>query len=376
MCLAWPCRAWLRAAGEASGGSSRDTWSPRTLLPHGEAVGSCSESHPILQRCLVGSEHPTLGRGDLWPCGGLQRVPTISPRGLRWGGSTGPGRTGLCPRGRRRPGEPRPLQAPLPRQEQRPTQSPCPHPTRLLPCRCPRLQAQQGRGRVPRSPLVHAVWPCTSSQRSEFRSMASPARAQGGAGWGGSLLLQPGGLLSTRGLQLDVELLEGLLQLLLVPSKVGRDGVVKEQKLLVHHLDLGRAGVSVHPPRPTAQHPGMVERGQGVTCPAQGGTGRDQSCCRQPESCCLQRAKGRRTDGRSPALPLAAPSRCTGTAHLQEHLGHGAARPRSPQTGPRDTRAQHSPIWHPAALPTLFSSKNLSLMATSARSFSYLSLWL
>lgn len=72
VCLAWPCRTWLRAAGEASGGSSRDTWSPRTLLPRGEAVGSCSESRPILQRCLVGSERPTqgkLGAVALWGAG-------------------------------------------------------------------------------------------------------------------------------------------------------------------------------------------------------------------------------------------------------------------------------------------------------------------
>lgn len=39
--------------------------------------------------------------------------------------------------------------------------------------------------------------------------------------------------------QLDVELLQGLLQLFLVPSKVGGHGIVEEQQLLVHHLDLG-----------------------------------------------------------------------------------------------------------------------------------------
>lgn len=49
-----------------------------------------------------------------------------------------------------------------------------------------------------------------------------------------------GGLLSSwRPQKLDVELLQGLLQLFLVPSKVGGHGIVEEQQLLVHHLDLG-----------------------------------------------------------------------------------------------------------------------------------------
>ena len=58
-------------------------------------------------------------------------------------------------------------------------------------------------------------------------------------GWSGSLLFEPGGLLSSWRPQLDVELLQGLLQLFLVPSKVGGHGIVEEQQLLVHHLDLG-----------------------------------------------------------------------------------------------------------------------------------------
>lgn len=79
-----------------------------------------------------------------------------------------------------------------------------------------------------------------TSPRPQLRSMCAPwwgSSIQGGTG--GSLLLQPGGLLGARGLELDVELLEGLLKLLLVPGKVRRDGVVEQQQLLVHHLDLG-----------------------------------------------------------------------------------------------------------------------------------------
>ena len=54
-----------------------------------------------------------------------------------------------------------------------------------------------------------------------------------------SLLLQPGGLVGSGGLQLDVELLQRLLQLLLVAREVGGDGVVEEEELLVHDLHLG-----------------------------------------------------------------------------------------------------------------------------------------
>lgn len=53
-----------------------------------------------------------------------------------------------------------------------------------------------------------------------------------------SLLLQPGGLVGPRRPQLYVELLQRLLQLLLVASKVRRDGVVEEEELLMHHLHL------------------------------------------------------------------------------------------------------------------------------------------
>lgn len=130
-----------------------------------------------------------------------------------------------------------------------------------------------------------------------------PVMVHGFPGWGtrwgrlgGSLLLQPGGLLSTRGLQLDVELLESLLQLLLVPSEVGRNGVVKEQELLVHHLDLGRAGVNTQPPSPTAQHLGTAGMGQDKVCPA-------QSCSSQ-----LGGDHPLRVEGRSVAAHLLFPS--------------------------------------------------------------------
>lgn len=56
--------------------------------------------------------------------------------------------------------------------------------------------------------------------------------------WALSLLLQPGRFVSSWRFELYVELLEGLFQLLLVPSEVGRDGIVEKEKLLVHHFHL------------------------------------------------------------------------------------------------------------------------------------------
>jgi len=72
-----------------------------------------------------------------------------------------------------------------------------------------------------------------------------------------------------------------------------------------------------------------------------------------------EQTRGRRwADGRSPAHPQTARPGDTARARLTPALRSAA--PSLP----------HGP------LPTLFSSRNLSLMATSARSFSYLSLWL
>lgn len=110
----------------------------------------------------------------------------------------------------------------------------------------PGAGAQAGASQTwPRPPCSPPRPACLAwGQRSEFRSMA--ARPAGGC----SLLLQPRGLLRSRGLELDVELLEALRQLLLVASEVGGDGVVEKQQLLVHHLDLGARGAGVSPTAP------------------------------------------------------------------------------------------------------------------------------
>lgn len=52
------------------------------------------------------------------------------------------------------------------------------------------------------------------------------------------MLFQPGWTLATRHFQLDVELLQCLFQLLLVPRVVRRYGVVEQDELVVQHLHL------------------------------------------------------------------------------------------------------------------------------------------
>lgn len=52
------------------------------------------------------------------------------------------------------------------------------------------------------------------------------------------MLFQPGGTFPARHFQLDVELLESLLQLLLVPSVVCSYSIVEEDELVMQHLHL------------------------------------------------------------------------------------------------------------------------------------------
>lgn len=52
------------------------------------------------------------------------------------------------------------------------------------------------------------------------------------------MLFQPGRTLAARHFQLDVELLQCLFQLLLVPRVVRCDGVVEQDELVVQHLHL------------------------------------------------------------------------------------------------------------------------------------------
>lgn len=52
------------------------------------------------------------------------------------------------------------------------------------------------------------------------------------------LLFKPGWTLATRHFQLDVELLQCLFQLLLVPSIVRRYSVMEQDELVVQHLHL------------------------------------------------------------------------------------------------------------------------------------------
>jgi len=56
--------------------------------------------------------------------------------------------------------------------------------------------------------------------------------------WALSLFFQPRRFVGPWWFEFNVELLEGLFQLLLVSSKVGRDGIMEQQKLLVHHFYL------------------------------------------------------------------------------------------------------------------------------------------
>lgn len=139
---------------------------PHDLLHHGETVGgrSTSLSH---NGAWWGLSSPAWG-GKRLALRSPGKAPTIPPRGLRWEGEQGwagwdsaglgelPGRgTG-------------PLRAPP-----APSQVPAP----LVP------PAAAGPRCIPSSPLVTAGWPCACAQRSQLRSMASPAGARGGAGW-------------------------------------------------------------------------------------------------------------------------------------------------------------------------------------------------